>query len=76
VPRILVEEFIDDGTGTAPIDYKLFVFGGTVEFIQVDTGRSTDHRRRLYTPAWKKLDVRFEYDDVDGDVPRPPISRT
>jgi hypothetical protein len=72
VPRILVEEFIDDGSGTAPIDYKLFVFGGTVELIQVDTGRLTDHRRRLYTPAWKKLDVRFEYDDVDGDVPRPP----
>ena len=25
-PRIIVEEFIDDGSGTAPNDYKLFVF--------------------------------------------------
>jgi TupA-like ATPgrasp len=70
-PRIIVEEFIDDGSGTAPNDYKLFVFGGTVEMIQVDVGRFTDYRRRLYTPTWKKLDVLLDYDDIDGDVPRP-----
>ncbi len=70
-PRILVEEFIDDGSGNAPNDYKLFVFGGTVEFIQVDVGRFTAHRRRLYTPDWKKLDVLLEYDDINGDVQRP-----
>jgi hypothetical protein len=70
-PRILVEEFIDDGSGNAPNDYKLFVFGGSVEFIQVDAGRFSAHRRRLYTPAWKKLDVRLAYDDIDGDVQRP-----
>lgn len=70
-PRIMVEEFIDDGTGAAPNDYKLFVFGGAVEFIQVDGGRFTNHRRRLYTPTWEKLDVLFMYDDISGDVPRP-----
>jgi TupA-like ATPgrasp len=70
-PRIIVEEFIDDGSGTAPIDYKLFVFGGTVELIQVDAGRFTGHRRLLYTPDWEKLDVRLEYDKIPGDVPRP-----
>ena len=71
-PRIIVEEFIDDGSGTAPNDYKLFVFDGTVKLIQVDTGRFIDHRRRLYTPAWEKLDVLLgEYEDVIGDVPRP-----
>jgi hypothetical protein len=70
-PRILVEEFIDDGTGNAPIDYKLFVFGGTVEMIQVDLGRFTDHKRRLYSPTWEKLPVLLQFDDVTGDVPRP-----
>jgi hypothetical protein len=70
-PRIIVEEFIDEGTGAAPNDYKLFVFAGSVEVIQVDAGRFTDHRRRLYSPAWKKLDVRFEYDDITTDVPAP-----
>jgi hypothetical protein len=70
-PRILVEEFIDDGTGAEPNDYKLFVFGGTVEMIQVDTGRFTNHRRRLYTPTWKKLDVLLQEDDIIGELPPP-----
>ena len=70
-PRIIVEEFIDDGTGTAPKDYKLFVFGGIVELIQVHAERFTAHRQRLYTREWKKLDVIFEYDEISGDVPRP-----
>jgi hypothetical protein len=70
-PRLLVEEFIDDGSGTTPNDYKLFVFGGTVELIQVDVGRFTDHRRRLYTPTWKRVGALLEYDDINGDVPGP-----
>lgn len=68
-PQILVEEFIDDGSGAAPSDYKLFVFDGTVEMIQVDVQRFTKHRRGLYTPAWKKLDVLLEHDGVE--VPPP-----
>jgi hypothetical protein len=71
-PRILVEQFIDDGSGAPPSDYKLFVFQGRVEFIYVVTDRLTDHKRRLYTPAWKKLDVRIESEDAEGDVPPPP----
>ena len=70
VPQILVEQFVGEGCA-APIDYKLFVFGGMVEFIQVDVGRFTEHRRRLYTPAWEKLDVRYVYDDFDGELPPP-----
>jgi hypothetical protein len=70
-PQIIVEEFIDDGSGTAPNDYKLFVFDGTVRMIQVDTGRFTDHRRRLFTPTWEKLDALLLFDDVIGDVPCP-----
>jgi hypothetical protein len=71
-PQILIEEFIDDGTGTPPKDYKLFVFDGKVEMIQVDTGRFTDHRRRLYTVDWRKLDVRYGYEDITTEIP-PPI---
>jgi hypothetical protein len=70
-PRIIVEQFIDDGTGNTPNDYKFFVFDGAVEMIQVDTARFSDHRRRLYTPTWEKLSVRSDYDDISGEVPRP-----
>jgi hypothetical protein len=71
-PRILIEQFIDDGSGGPPSDYKLFVFGGRVEFIYVVTDRLTNHKRRLYTRAWQKLDVRLESEAVDGEGPRPP----
>ena len=65
-PRILIEEFVDDGGGTRPTDYRLFVFGGSVELIQVDIGQLTAGRVRLYTPAWEKLAPK------DGsEVPRP-----
>ena len=74
-PRIMVEEFIDEGSGTPPNDYKVFVFGGRAEMLQVDATRFTDHRRRFYTPCWEKLDVLLTYDDICGDVPRPPHLR-
>ena len=55
----------------APLDYKLFVFDGRVELIQVDSGQFTEHRRRLFSPAWEKLDVTLEHPDIVGEVPRP-----
>jgi hypothetical protein len=70
-PRILVEEFIDDRSGFAPIDYKMFVFGGTVELIQVDVDRFGDLRERLYLPTWEKANARFEFDDIIGELPPP-----
>ena len=74
-PRILIEEFIDDGNGATPNDYKLFVFGGSVEHIQADVSRFDHHKQLLYSPAWKKLDVRYVSDDITGDVERPPHLR-
>jgi hypothetical protein len=71
-PQIIVEEYINDGTGAAPTDFKLFVFDGSVELIQADTERFTGHRRRLYTSSWENLDVLFEYDDIRGNLPPPP----
>jgi len=65
-PQIMVQEFIDDGSGSRPNDYRLFVFGGTVELIQVDVGHLTTGRVRLYTPTWEKLAP-----ERGGDVPQP-----
>jgi len=70
-PRIIVEQFVDDGTGEIPNDYKLFVFAGVVKLIQVDACRFKDHRRRFYSPSWEKLNVLLKYEDIDGTVGRP-----
>lgn len=71
-PRILVEEFIDNGSGAAPPDYKFFVFDGAVEMIQVDTNRFTGHRRSLYDRHWNRLPVRYCYDPIAEDGARRP----
>ncbi|MBV8814992.1 MAG: hypothetical protein JO271_10920 [Verrucomicrobia bacterium] len=65
-PQIMVQEFIDDGGGPVPTDYRLFVFEGTVELIEVNVGHLTRGRVRLYTPAWEKLAPKS-----GDDVPRP-----
>jgi hypothetical protein len=71
-PRIMIEEYIDDGSAAEPSDYKLFVFDGVVEFIHIDVGRFGDHRRRLFTPQWQEMDVSFGgAANVVGEVPRP-----
>ena len=71
-PQIIVEEFIDDGTGGAPPDYKFFVFHGRVAMIQVDVDQFTEHKRCLFSRNWQKLDVEFMYAAAAGDIPRPP----
>ncbi len=69
IPRgILVEPFIGQA-GIQPVDYKFYVFGGRVKFIQLHLDRGTDHRWILFDPEWKRVSART--DDAD---PPPPLS--
>jgi hypothetical protein len=52
-------------------DYKFFCFSGEVALIQVDTTRSVDHRRRLYSPDWSPLDTRLHYPLAPATAPPP-----
>jgi TupA-like ATPgrasp len=71
-PKIIVEQFIDEGTGEAPLDYKFFVFDGVVELVQVNVDRFKEHRVGHYSPRWDKIYIRSDYDDTERDIPRPP----
>jgi hypothetical protein len=55
-PKILVEKLMLDSEGQLPKDYKFFVIGGEVEFIQVDSQRFDGHKRDLYNPDWNLID--------------------
>lgn len=68
IPRgLLVEPFI--GTATRlPIDYKFYVFGGRVEFIQVHLGRETSHRWIIFDRLWRRVSAQSQ----DGDPRCPP----
>jgi hypothetical protein len=70
-PTIMIERFLDSGNGETPHDYKFFVFNGKVFMIQVDSGRFTNHRRDLFTPDWRRLDVLYLYPRADRPVPKP-----
>jgi hypothetical protein len=66
VPRqIIVEEFLDDGSGISPADMKLFVFNQRVRVVQVDADRFGEHRRKFFDRQWNELQL---YDFV------PPIT--
>lgn len=63
-PRgLLVEPMIGDGR-TLPIDYKLFVFHGRVEAVQVHLEREHRHRWYLFDRSWRRLSRLGDATDV------------
>lgn len=70
-PRIVCEELLIGTGGEVPPDYKVFCFGGTPKFIQVDLGRFSDHRRNYYDPSWTPIGVEVLYPRSETEVPRP-----
>ena len=69
-PRIIVEQALLDTDNQPPCDYKLFVFRGTVQMIQVDVGRFVEHRRSLFDREWNLLNVTCKHPSA-GDQPKP-----
>jgi hypothetical protein len=55
--RILVEEFIDDGRGGVPVDYKFLVFRGRVEFITPVFDRFGAARGYFLDRNWNVVDA-------------------
>ena len=53
-------------------DFKLFVFGGRAEFIQVDVGRRREHKRSFYDRDWRLAPFAFKHPPLDDPFPRPP----
>ena len=52
--RIIIEEFIEDGNGGFPIDYKFICINGKAECCLVCGGRESGHADYLpYTLDWK-----------------------
>lgn len=57
--KIIVEPVLFDSQGNIPADYKAYVIGGKVRFIQVDRGRFGHHTRNLYSREWAPLKARL-----------------
>jgi len=73
-PKIVVEEFIDDGSSIAPVDYKLWVFGGKVHLIETNVEMDDGEAFTYYDRDWNKLDVKSTFEGKckpTTDIPKP-----
>lgn len=61
IPQIIAEKYMVDESGTELKDYKIFNFDGVPKIIEVDFDRFINHKRNLYTPEWKYMDVTIKY---------------
>jgi hypothetical protein len=69
-PMFLVEELLGP-PGSPPPDYKLFVFDGKAELIEM-VNRYEGNQQRLYLPDWSPLDVLYGPQGMAPIAPPPP----
>lgn len=71
--KIVCEEFIDDGTGGFPIDYKFMCIHGKVHCILGVSGREKGHGSYLpYTPDWQPIREYYRGNSTAAELlPRP-----
>jgi hypothetical protein len=71
-PRIIVEEFIDDGIGPDPIRYKLYTFHGSVRAIYVGVGTPGQSHCAFYDRFWNRAPATVSRKmQLETDLARP-----
>jgi hypothetical protein len=66
-PRIIVEEYLDDGNGSSPKDYKFYCFHGEPKLINVHVNRFTNHKSILFDVNWNPL-KNIKMKEVDNSI--------
>lgn len=67
-PGLIVEPFVGEGE-EPPHDYKIYVFNGVAEVVQVHTDRLTDHRWVQYDRDWNRVSAGTDLPPPCGLVP-------
>lgn len=71
-PSILAEPMIVSVDSEFPIDYKFFVYHGSVEMIQINVRKNNATYLSFYDINWRKQEIRLlGYDDFDEALPKP-----
>ena len=60
-PRIIAEQYLEDESGYELKDYKFFCFDGKPEYVELDFGRFSDHKRNIYSVNWEPMDFSILY---------------
>ena len=69
---ILVEPYI--GGAQLPVDYKVYVFGGRAEIVQLHTGRGGEHRWTQFDRDWQPLSEPPPAEQRAGQAPPPRLA--
>ena len=67
IPRGLIVEPFVGAPPVLPVDYKFYVFGGRVEYVQIHLGRGGRHRWILLDRQWRRVSAA----SADADPPHP-----
>lgn len=70
-PRVICERYLTDEAGNVPTDYKFFCFNGEPRFVQVVTGRFSNHRRHMFDLAWVPLPFNIKYQPSQEQIQKP-----
>jgi len=70
--KLFAEEFIG-AERVPPNDYKLSVFSGRCEIIEVHSDRYRNHRRAFFDRDWNLLDFVLNYPNPEQPFPRPAM---
>jgi TupA-like ATPgrasp len=68
-PRILIEEMLDDGEPSGPLDYRFWCFNGVPAVIQVDNSSHTINP--FYNTRWHALELRYRTQVEQLPIARP-----
>ncbi|MDD3747415.1 MAG: ATP-grasp fold amidoligase family protein [Anaerostipes sp.] len=72
-PKIIIEQYLQDGNSDDLIDYKIFCFNGKAKLIDVHSGRFGTHERNIYDTKWNFMeDVYFKYKHFEG-IEKPKV---
>lgn len=69
--RIIIEDLLHDKQGNIPNDYKVFVFNGVAQYIQLDYDRFSDHKRNIYDRQWNIMPFTIGYNSEWKEYKRP-----
>lgn len=68
-PRIVIQEFLDDGYPIGPLDYRIWCFSGQPEVIQVGNSHPTGHI--FFDTDWNELPLRYDIRFEDFPIHKP-----
>ncbi len=72
-PVIIAEKYMKDPLypDESIPDYKFLCFDGRPEYVIVDRGRFSDHRRNIYDTSWKDLHIVSDCKAIETEHPKP-----